>query len=88
VALLRGATLVDKGGDPSTRDIGDLFKAAALQSNDMTSEGIRDDAGHLISVGLSRRRDYLSELEGKGPTSSDSGDAGRGLRAFACALRT
>src|SRR6202040_3655830 len=38
--------LYRKGGDTSTRNVGDLFKAASLSSDDVTCTGIRNDAGH------------------------------------------
>jgi hypothetical protein len=43
VTLVCGTTLENKGGDPSARNISDLFKTATLMSNDMTCKCIRDN---------------------------------------------
>jgi hypothetical protein len=61
MTLVRCTTLKYEGGDASARDVGDLFETAALMPNNMTCNGIRNDAGHLEMVGLSLRRDVLSK---------------------------
>jgi hypothetical protein len=87
VALVRRATLEDKGGHLGARNVCDLFKAATLMPDDMTRERIRNCAGHLVSVGLTPSRENLGEVEGEGDASSNGGNASGGLWAFARLLR-
>jgi hypothetical protein len=61
VTLVHGTTLENKGGNPSARNVGDLFKTMTLMSNDMTRKCIRDNAGNLEAVGLALSSEGLSE---------------------------
>src|ERR1700720_2314359 len=59
--------LYRKGGDTSAGNIGDLFKAASLSSDDVTCAGLRNDTGHGEPVcGRCSLREVLSEGECKG----------------------
>src|SRR6202040_858095 len=56
-----------KGGDTSAGNIGDLFKAMSLSSDDVTCTGVRNDTGHGEPVcGRRSLREVLSEGECKG----------------------
>src|ERR1700720_448685 len=56
-----------KGGDTSAGNIGDLFKAVSLSSDDVTCAGVRNDTGHGEPVcGQRSLREVLSEGECKG----------------------
>jgi hypothetical protein len=66
VALVGQAILQGEGRDPSARNVGDLFEAAALTSDHMTDDGVRKDDGQLEAVRLALRSQGLSKGQGQG----------------------
>src|SRR3984957_20815333 len=80
--------LYRKGGDTSARNIGDLFKAASLSSDDMTCAGVRNDAGDGEPVcGRRSLREVLSEGECKGDGIRSYHRNARGVQQLcSCAL--
>jgi hypothetical protein len=89
VALVGRAILQSEGGDPSTRNVGDLLEAAALTSNHMTDDGVRKDDGQLEAVGLALCRQGLSKGQGQGGGGDGSRRTrgGTGLLSFRLRVR-
>jgi hypothetical protein len=86
MALVRRSILHDEGRDTSARDVGDLFKAAALSPNYVTDNSVRNDDGHLVE-GAILRRVVLCEGERQGSGGDSTRLALGGLSAFALRLR-